>query len=90
MKKILLFGIALFTFVSVPLAHAQSTVGGDLKFFLYDKSWGTSMGSKDDGNATMGFSRAYFYIMSELTERISIDIQPEIRAESGATPRPIN
>jgi len=85
-KKILLLGIILLTFISVPLAYAQSVVGGDLKFFLYDKNWGTSQGSKDDDNASMGFSRAYFYIVSELTDKVSIDIQPEIRAESGATP----
>ncbi len=85
-KKLLFFAMALLVFVSAPLVHSQTTVGGDVKFFLYDKSWGTSQDSTDSDTETAGFSRVYFYIMSELSDRISIDVRPEIRAESGATP----
>jgi hypothetical protein len=86
MRNLLVFGIVLLSFLTAPLAQAQTTVGGDLKFFLYDKSWGTSQDSTDSDTETAGFSRIYLYMMSELSDRISIDVRPEIRAESGATP----
>lgn len=104
LKKMFMFlGIALLIDVSASLVRAQTSVGGDVKFYMFDISSGSSDITTLDslGNpvttthdttdkATMGFRAVHILVSSDLSERVSFDIDTEIavaiNAQSGATP----
>ena len=78
---------------------AQLSFGGDLKLHLFDMSTGSStvMGVDSLGKPMpvkydttdrwdMGFERAYLYFVVQVTDQMSLDIEPELAARSGATP----
>jgi hypothetical protein len=79
---------------------AQLSFGGDLKLHLFDMTTGSStlMSVDSLGNPVpvkydttdrwdMGFERAYLYFVVQITDQASLDIEPELIAQSGATPQ---
>jgi hypothetical protein len=91
---LLLVGVVIF--VGVGSALGDTIVGGDIKFFLYDKSSGDvdvvappdrSVDYESENNSSAGVSSAIIYISSDLSDDVSVELQPEILVEAGATPR---
>lgn len=77
------------------------TVGGDLKFYLYDQSRGDYLYMAQDAdtmeeyvvqgnghnNMSAGLSALYLYLSKDITDTLSVNVDPEIRVSAGATPR---
>ena len=90
MKKITLVSLCALIFLSVGLVEAQEegvTIGGDIKFYLYDQSSGEVDGESQSNNGSAGFNSIILYISKEITDEISVNVDPEIRVSAGATPR---
>ena len=74
-------------------AEGGTTIGGHIKLTAYDYKDGKMNGIKGHQYSGMRFSGMYLYVSSELTDKISIDLQPQFDASStfdastGATPR---
>jgi len=81
-------------------AKGDLNVGGDLKFYMADMVTGSSwipdldsMGQpitvRNDSTSRIksGFSSLYLFLMPQFGDRVSFDIEPELDASSGATPR---
>ena len=88
-KKFLLF---LFIYVmvmcSVSAIHAQDTsIGAHVKLTMYDYKDGKSDGEKGNEYSGMALNEVIIYFSSQISDRISVDLQPLINAETGATPR---
>lgn len=82
------FLLYCLTIVFVPSLQAgESNVGGNLKFFLYDKSEGTSNGVSGSQHSIAGFNSLYMLISKEISDTISVFVEPKISAETGATPK---
>jgi hypothetical protein len=95
MKQSCLVLVAALIALAVPAQAANLSFGGDLKFHLFDMSSGSSWFIDTAATATphdttdrwdMGFERAYLYFLAQITDQVSVDIEPEIEAQSGATP----
>lgn len=70
------------------LLTQQTNVGGDIKFFLFDTSDGRrNRNSRSRSHPSAGLSGAILYVSRNLTDTVSVDIQPEISARASATPR---
>jgi len=68
--------------------HSQeTTVGGHVKLTLYDFTDGKKNGVKGNEYAGMALTEMIIYISSELTDKISVDLQPLFNNYTGATPR---
>lgn len=87
-----LVGVALLT--AVGLSHAQ--IGGDLKIYLGDISTGSSYITDTLGNTveydttdrfSVGFGHVTLYILQDISDYVSIDIEPELLAHTSATPK---
>lgn len=93
MNKRLCVMIVLASFVVVGLAHAE--IGGDLKLYLGDistgSSWVTDTGGTVEYDTTdrfsVGFAHVTLYFLQQVGDYVSLDIEPEIAAHTGATPR---
>lgn len=87
---LIVFCIA-FGFVSGVAAEGKNEegnkVGGNLKFFLYDRSEGESNGVKGGQPGINGFVSLYLYISKELNDKVSVEVEPSISASAGATPK---
>lgn len=88
-KKILLLGAFMsFMFFSTTLLLAEgTTVGGHLKMTLYDYKDGKSNGIKGHEYSGMDFREMIVYISSELSDKVSLDLQPVFSSSTGATPK---
>ncbi len=64
-----------------------ATVGGDLKFYLFDQSRGSSNHDHQHNNISGGLSSAIIYINKEITDKLSVEVDPEILVHASATPR---
>lgn len=84
--SLIVFAMALGFSTPVLLA-GEGKIGGNLKLYLWDQSGGTSMNEQKDDIGSMGITSLYMYISRELTEKISIDVQPTISVSTGATPK---
>ncbi|MDD5686538.1 MAG: hypothetical protein PHE88_01740 [Elusimicrobia bacterium] len=69
------------------LQAGEGKIGGDLKFYLYDVSSGKSNDVKRNQISQFGFSSLYIFISRELTDKLSLDIEPKISASTSATPK---
>ncbi len=67
--------------------NSGGTVGGNFKFYLYDKSEGVSSGAAASERALSGMTSFYLFINKELSENVSLEIDPEISVSGGATPK---
>ena len=94
-REVLVAGLLL---VLMGTASAQIQVGGDLKLRMFDWMTGTSTYFNDDsvpvledhegsGHANMGFYAAYLFFAGQLSDKVSIAVEPEIGGRTGATPR---
>ena len=72
---------------SVSTATAQMTIGAHVKLTMFDYKDGESNGVKGSESSGMAFNEMILYFSSELSERISVDIQPLFNTTTGATPR---
>ena len=82
---LIIFGIAV---CSVSIIQAQeTTIGAHVKLTLYDYKDGKSNGVKSHEYAGMALSEMIIYLSSELSDKISIDLQPMFNTVTGATPR---
>lgn len=69
-------------------SHAQdTTIGGHINLTLYDYKDGESDGRKGYEYTGMGLREFILYLSSEVSDKISVDIQPVFNTETGATPR---
>ncbi len=89
MKKVLCFSlVAVLMLGSASLVWAEGAeIGGHFKFYLFDQSSGKSDGISDTAQQGMGWQSFYLYITKELSDKVSINIEPEWSASSRATPR---
>lgn len=81
---------------SLASADEMTSVGGDLKFYLYDESAGeveiADMEMRDDtveqsNNISAGLSSAIITLHRDLSDDVSVELEPEIMVHAGATPR---
>lgn len=87
-KVLMIFMMCNFIVCVANVLYAQeTTVGGHIKLTLYDYKDGKSNGDKGHEYAGMDFREMIIYVSSELSDRVSIDIQPYFDASTGATPR---
>jgi hypothetical protein len=100
MKRLsVIAAVAVLGLLAARAPAAELSFGGDLKFHLFDMSTGSSgfmeldsLGSPEfhtydtTDRWDIGFERAYLYFVAQLTDKFTIDIEPEIVARSGATP----
>ena len=80
--------------VAAPLQAAKTEIGGHLKLVLYDDVYGQRTGTavpdpvaKHHEYGGFLLREMILYVSSELTDRVSVDLQPEFDASSGATPK---
>jgi len=80
--------------IAVPLQAAKTEVGGHIKLVLYDDVYGQRTGTavpdpvaKHHEYGGFILREMILYVSSELTDRVSVDLQPVFDASSGATPR---
>lgn len=84
MKKrllVLLMIIALTIFL-----NGETTVGGHIRMTLLDMASGESSGNKDSSYMGMGFTEMILYFSHDLSDYVSIDLQPSWSASTGASP----
>lgn len=88
--------LALLGSASLASADEMTSVGGDLKFFLYDESSGeveiTASETRDDevkqnNDISAGLSSAIITLHRDLSDNVSVELEPEIMVHAGATPR---
>ena len=82
--------VCALVFLSVGFAEAEeegASLGGDIKFYLYDQSYGEVDGESQSNNVSAGFNSIILYISKEITDELSVNVDPEIRVSAGATPR---
>ena len=65
----------------------NTRVGGNLKFYLLDKTSGLSNTNYKSQSALSGLSGFYLYISSELSDKVSIEVNPKISVSASATPK---
>lgn len=65
----------------------EGKIGGNLKFWLYDVSEGSSNGTQGVQRSTSGFTSLYIMIDKELSDTVSVEVEPSISASTGATPK---
>lgn len=87
-KLMLMVALLSFTILSVKLVYAEgTTVGGHIKMDLYDYKDGKMNGLKGHEYSGMDFREMIVYISSEISNKVSIDLQPVFDASTGATPK---
>jgi hypothetical protein len=87
-KLMLMVALLSFTILSVKLVYAEgTTVGGHLKMTLYDYKDGKMNDIKGHEYAGMDFRQMILYISNEISDKVSIDLQPEFDTSTGATPK---
>lgn len=96
MFKKWLFLLLISTFFVGLISSVQAgegKIGGNLKFFLYDKVGGKSGNDATFDNSfrtqpvLVGFNSLYIYISRELNDYLSLDVEPKVSASTGATPK---
>jgi hypothetical protein len=93
MRPILILVTAcMFVFMCAGLVNAQeTTVGGTVKFFLYDSSDGEitydDETTSSKNGASAGLSQVILNFYREIADDWAVEAQPEIRFSAGATPR---
>lgn len=65
----------------------STRVGGNLKLYLLDKTSGLSNTDYKSQAALSGLSGFYLYISSELSDKVSIEVNPKISVSASATPK---
>ncbi len=80
--------------VAAPLWAAKTEVGGHVKLVLFDDVYGQRTGTsvadpipKKHQYGGFSFTEMILYVSSELTDRVSVDLQPFFSASTGATPQ---
>lgn len=87
-KCLILLVTGCLIFGSVSLLRAGETrVGSHIKLTLFDGSVGKSDGISGNDYTGMGFREMILYVSQELTDKVSVDLQPMWSASSGATPK---
>ncbi|MFC1691895.1 hypothetical protein ACFL1R_00125 [Candidatus Latescibacterota bacterium] len=89
LRKLLLFmTFCMFLILIVTQVSAQGlTTGAHVKLTLFDYKDGKMNGIKGHESAGMAFTETIIYISSEISDRISVELQPMFNAKTGATPR---
>ena len=64
----------------------QVTIGGHLKFFLADQSFGERNDLNQHNSFSAGINDLWLYFSKGLSDWIQITVAPEIHVEAGATP----
>ncbi len=85
---LILFTLCCLIIGFAPAIHAQGTnIGGHVKLTLYDYTNGEKNGVKGHEYSGMALTEMIIYISSELSDKITIDLQPLFNVYTGATPR---
>jgi len=86
--------LCLMLCLAAPLWAAKTEVGGHVKLVLYDDVFGQRTGTavaepvhKHHEYSGFAFRELILYVSSELSDRVSVDMQPQFDASSGATPK---
>src|SRR3989339_261319 len=80
--------LSIFTISSsVSYSQQNTTVGGHVRMTLYDYKDGESGGTKGHEYSGFDFKDFYVYFSSELSEKLTLDVQPMFSTETGATPK---
>ncbi|MFC1541219.1 hypothetical protein ACFL50_02080 [Candidatus Latescibacterota bacterium] len=88
LKKILVLLLVCGLIVcQVSIVMAQTTIGAHMKLTMFDYKDGESNGVKSNENAGMALDELILYFSTEISERITVDIQPLFDTATGATPR---
>ena len=64
-----------------------TSVGGHVKLIVYDRPSGESNGNHSSNYIGFAFRSLYLYISQSLNDKVSVDLQPQWSASTGATPR---
>jgi hypothetical protein len=64
-----------------------ATVGADIKFYLFDQTSGTVDSVNESNDMSAGISSAIIYISKDISDNVSVELQPEILVSAGATTR---
>jgi len=81
------FCICLFVIAYIPQSLSQMTIGGHMKMTVFDYKNGDSNGLSSSENSGMALNEFILYFSTEVSDRITVDIQPLFDALTGATPR---
>lgn len=96
LKWIFFIALLVLGFSSISVFAQDVSVGGHLKMFFADFAKGTYTNIpwfqseiKHEGERSMGmgFSEFILYVSAQLSSKISIDLQPYVDAQTGATPQ---
>jgi hypothetical protein len=94
MKRMFLFFTAALIFAvtaSVSFSQQNTTVGGHVRMTLYDYKDGKKVDKTGTVNgheySGFDFKDLYLYISSELSDKLTLDVQPMFSTETSATPR---
>lgn len=68
------------------LSVEGARVGGHLKLYVFDQTTGQRNDVKQHNNISAGASHLYLYIDKDLTDTVSISVQPDIKVTASATP----
>jgi hypothetical protein len=85
-----LFGLLLFTGTALAAEDGGplgATVGADIKFYLFDQTQGTVDGVDQSNDMSAGISSAIIYISKDISDNVSVELQPEILVSAAATAR---
>lgn len=61
-------------------------LGGHLKLYMYDQSVGTSNDEKQTTTISAGLTTLYLFITDQLSDLVSLEVQPRISVSASATP----
>ena len=82
---LILYGVLICHVSSV--AAQETTIGAHVKLTMYDYTNGKSNSVKGHEYSGMALNEVIIYFSSQISDRISVDLQPLIDAKTGATPQ---
>jgi hypothetical protein len=65
----------------------ETTVGGHLKLTLYDRPTGTHNGDQSSNYMGFSFRSLWLLVSHQISDKVSIEVEPEFAASTGATPK---
>jgi hypothetical protein len=87
MKIMLLLVLCGLIICHISAVSAQTTIGAHVKLTMYDYKDGESNGVKGHENSGMALNEMILYFSSEISDNISVEMQPMFDIVTGATPR---
>ena len=84
-RMIVLVGMLLISMLTVSFA-GETNVGGHVKLTVFDRPTGEHNGESTSNYVGLTLNGLYLFINKEISEKVSVDLQPHWSASTGATP----